>query len=295
MKADYKRFVDNEFKDFSVYQMLARVERNTSRRKTLERLAEVEKRHYKFWLIYVPGYKPNVSKTYLYFMVLARLLMGVTFVVKALENHEKHTIEKYMKLASSIEAGNSERQAIEKVINEEAEVERNLLNEIDEAVVRYLGFMMLGVADAIIELTGVQAGFLGVTSSTLAAGIAGLIVGIAASISMAAASYLQARQGVSERPAVSGLVTGSIYMLTVGALSLPYYLIKDMTTAFGASIISAILLTAYFTYFSSVIQEKRFSREFAVSIAVLFVVTLAAYLLGTGLSQMFGVSKVLPI
>ncbi|MEM4281067.1 MAG: VIT1/CCC1 family protein [Candidatus Caldarchaeum sp.] len=294
METDYKKFVDNEFKDFNVYQVLANVERNGVRRKTLEKLAEVEKRHYNFWRLYVPGYKPSVSAAYLHLMVIARFLLGVTFVIKSLENHEKNTLETYRELASSLNPSNSERQAIEKIINEEAEVEKGLVSEIDEAVARYLGFMMLGVADAIIELTGVQAGFLGVTSSTLAAGIAGLIVGIAAAISMGAASYLQARQGVSERPAVSGLVTGGLYMLTVAALSLPYYLIKDMTTAFAASITSATLLTAFFTYFSSVIQDKNFKKEFALSIAILFTVTLGTFMLGKALGQLFGIDTILP-
>jgi hypothetical protein len=97
--------------------------------------------------------------------------------------------------------------------------------------------MMLGVADAIVELTGVQAGFLGVTDSPLVAGIAGLIVGVAAAISMGAASYLQARAGdVGKNPAYRGVVTGLLYMLTVIALASPYFIIKDIFTAFTSAI-----------------------------------------------------------
>jgi rubrerythrin len=51
MNPDYRRYVDNEYKDHRVYMALAGGERNGPRRKTLEKLADVEGRHYRFWLL----------------------------------------------------------------------------------------------------------------------------------------------------------------------------------------------------------------------------------------------------
>jgi VIT1/CCC1 family predicted Fe2+/Mn2+ transporter len=209
MNPDYRRYVDNEYKDHRVYMALAGVERNGPRRKTLEKLADVEGRHYRFWLLHIPGHKPSVSGAYIRLMVLLRMLFGVTFVVKLLESHEKKTLEQYKQLVLDEAFDNNSRDALNKIIEEEGEIEKKLVSSIDEAVVRYLGFMMLGVADAIVELTGVQAGFLGVTDSPLVAGIAGLIVGVAAAISMGAASYLQARQGMSEKTRRIGSCDGA--------------------------------------------------------------------------------------
>ncbi|MCS6769431.1 MAG: VIT1/CCC1 family protein [Candidatus Caldarchaeum sp.] len=289
MENDYKRFVDNEFKDYMVYSRLAKVEKNGQRRETLQKLAEVEKRHYNFWLHYTPDYRPSASKAFISLMIFARLLLGVTFVVKALENHEKRNLEQYKSIAEQLDHNTVEKQAIEKIINEEVEIERQLVGHIDEAVAKYLGFIMLGVADAIIELTGVQTGFLGVSSSTVVAGIAGLIVGCAAAVSMGAASYLQARQGVSENPAVSGLVTAVIYMLTVIALVFPYFILKDMLAAFMGAMAAALLLTAFFTYFTSILQEKTFLKEFAVNVSILSGVAAGTFLLGRALGMYFGI------
>ncbi|MEM1943804.1 MAG: hypothetical protein QXO30_04270 [Candidatus Caldarchaeum sp.] len=294
MDADYRRFVDNEYKDYRVYSTLASVEKNGQRKETLQKLADVEKRHFSFWLQHTPAYKPSTSRVFLNFVVLCRLLLGVTFVVKALEGHEKKTLEEYRLMVSRLENNSVEKQAIEKIINEEVEVERELVGHIDEAVAKYLGFMMLGVADAIIELTGVQTGFLGVSSSTVVAGIAGLIVGCAAAVSMGAASYLQARQGVSENPVISGIVTGGIYMMTVVALVFPYFILRDMLYAFMLSIVSATILTAFFTYFSTILQEKSFSTEFLINISILAAVAAGTYLLGRALGELFGVD-VLPV
>lgn len=294
MDADYRRFVDNEYKDYSVYSRLASVERNGQRKETLQKLADVEKRHFSFWLQHAPGYRPSTSRVFLNLIVLCRLLFGVTFVVKTLEGHEKKTLEEYRLMVSRLEHNSVEKQAIEKIISEEVEVERQLVGHIDESVVKYLGFMMLGVADAIIELTGVQTGFLGVSSSTIVAGIAGLIVGCAAAVSMGAASYLQARQGVSESPAVSGFVTGGIYMLTVITLVSPYFILRDMLYAFMLSILSAIVLTAFFTFFSTILQEKSFSKEFLINISILAAVAAGTYILGRALGELFG-ADVLPV
>jgi VIT1/CCC1 family predicted Fe2+/Mn2+ transporter len=227
-------------------------------------------------------------------MVLLRMLLGVTFVVKLLENHEKKTLEQYKQLVLDEAFDNNSRDALNKIIEEEGEIEKKLVSSIDEAVVRYLGFMMLGVADAIVELTGVQAGFLGVTDSPLVAGIAGLIVGVAAAISMGAASYLQARQGMSEKPGVSGVVTGLLYMLTVIALASPYFIIKDIFTAFASAITLALLLIALLTFYTSVIQERSFRNEYLLNVSILLVVAFGTFFLGKLLGAYFGVGSLLP-
>ncbi|MCS7133713.1 MAG: rubrerythrin family protein, partial [Candidatus Caldarchaeum sp.] len=190
MAFDYTEFIDNEYKDHKVYSMLAGMEKNGNRKKLLQKLADIEKTHSEFWQKYAPNHRPKVSNTYIRLLAFLRVFLGVTFVVKMLEKHEKTTMQKYMLIAEALGPGNPERNSIEEIIRQEAEIETTLVSHIDEAIVKYVGFLMLGLADAIIEVTGVQAGFLGVTSSALVAGLAGLIVGIAAAISMGAAAYL---------------------------------------------------------------------------------------------------------
>jgi len=294
MNPDYRRYVDNEYKDHRVYMALADVERDSIRRRTLEKLADVEGRHYRFWLLHIPEHKPRISGAYIRSMVLLRMILGVTFVVKLLENHEKKTLEQYKQLVSEGGFDNNSRDALNKIIEEENDIEKKLVSSIDEAVVRYLGFMMLGVADAIVELTGVQAGFLGVTDSPVIAGIAGLIVGVAAAISMGAASYLQARQGMSEKPIISGVVTGVLYMLTVVALALPYFIIRNMFTAFASAITLALLLLAFLTFYTSVIQERNFRKEYLLNVSILLVVAFGTFFLGKVLGAYFGIGPLLP-
>jgi VIT1/CCC1 family predicted Fe2+/Mn2+ transporter len=284
---DFLKYVEDEYKDYVTYRELARRERNGGRREVLERLAETEFQHYRFWNNYAGNHEPQTSKLLINLLLLLRLLLGLTFTIKLLERHEERTIQTYRTFASSLTG--EERTRVEVIIQEELEHEKYLLAQIDEAVVRYLGFVALGLADAIIEITGVHAGFLGVTSSTLIAGIAGLVVGFAAALSMASAAYLQAKHGASSSPTRSAIITGAAYLLTVTVLALPYFLLADMLLAFGLSVSLAVVTMAVFTFYGAVISEKSFPREFLISLALVMGTALGTYLFGDFLGTVFGI------
>ncbi len=288
---DYVKYLKDEYNDYISYKRLAEKERNSDRKRILEELASTEYQHYLFWRRYVTKDVHGASTIKVKLLILMRLFLGLTFTVKLLERHEAKTISSYKELAQKLVG--EERTRLEKIIQEELEHEKALLAQIDEAVVRYLGFVALGLADAIIEITGVHAGFLGVTSSTFIAGIAGLVVGFAAAISMASAAYLQVKHGGSRHPIGSALVTGIAYLFTVTVLALPYFLITDIMIAFALSITLAIVTMAIFTFYGAVVSEKMFLKEFVVSLALIMGTALAAYIFGDFLGTLFGIKNYL--
>ncbi len=287
--ADYVKYLEDEYKDYVSYKELAKKERSSGRKRILEELASMEYQHYLFWRQYAAKHIHGTSTITVKLLILMRFFLGLTFTVKLLERHEAETISSYKELAQKLVG--EERIRLEKIIQEELEHEKTLLTQIDEAVVRYLGFVALGLADAIIEITGVHAGFLGVTSSTFIAGIAGLVVGFAAAISMASAAYLQAKHGGSRHPVESALVTGVAYLLTVTVLALPYFLITSILIAFTLSIALAVITMAVFTFYGSVISEKMFLKEFVVSLALIMGTAFATYLFGDFLGTVFGIKN----
>ncbi|MCS7137441.1 MAG: VIT1/CCC1 family protein [Candidatus Caldarchaeum sp.] len=293
MDADYREFIDNEYKDHKVYSMLAQIEKNGDRKQLLQKLADIERSHSEFWWKYAPEHRPRISGLYLRLLAMIRVFFGVTFVVKMLENHEKKTMQKYLQMIQLLDQDNPERHSIERFIKEESELETSLVSSIDEAIVRYIGFVMLGLADAIIEVTGVQAGFLGVTNSALVAGLAGLIVGTAASISMGAAAFLQARQTPKEKAIVPGMLTGIIYFITVLFIASPYFLASDLTMAFGVSITISAVLVALFSFFVSIVQNRSFRKEFFINITLLASVILVTYTIGNMLGAYFGIKQLI--
>jgi len=284
-----EEYCKDEYVDHTVYRELAKRERHEFRRNVLEGLSAKEYEHYRFWSQYARNYVPHVSRLFILTMMLMRSLFGLTFTLKLLERHEKRVIADYRRFAATLPE--SERAALESIIRDEEEHEKFFLSQIDEGVVRYMSFIVLGLADAIVEITGVHAGFLGVTSSTLIAGIAGLVVGFAAAISMASAAYLHAKHDISKSPVVSALSTGAAYLSAVAVLALPYFLTANMLHAFGGSVGLAIVMTAAFTFYGAIISERSFMREFAESVTLTLGTAFGTFLFGDFIGRLFGIQQ----
>ncbi|MER3601778.1 MAG: rubrerythrin family protein [Nitrososphaerota archaeon] len=285
-------YCQEEYVDYSLYSALATRERQSERSKVLRDMAEMERRHYSFWSRYAGGYEPHLSRWQLIGVLLLRRLFGLVFTMKFLERHERRVIESYRRFAQALEG--QEREELEGIIREEEEHERYFMSQVDEGAVRYLSFVILGLADAIVEITGVHAGFLGVTSSTLIAGIAGLIVGFSAAVAMASAAYLQARQQKGISPQSSAGATGISYLGAAVAMALPYFLTHDMLLAFSASVTVAIALVAFFTFYGNVLADRPFAREFLISVGLTLGTAFGSFLFGDVLGTAFGLRGIIP-
>ncbi len=282
-----EEFCRDELYDHMVYKALASIEPDPKRRRLLEALAQQELRHYLFWRSLL-GRDCRAPKPRVSLIAVAYRLLGPAFVLRLLERGEEGAIERYRRVLDKLDDPEL-RKRLEAIIRDEEEHEKLLLREFEDARVKYLGYIALGLADAIIEITGVHAGFLGVTESTLMAGIAGLVVGFSAAISMASAAYLQAKHGGEESPLVSAAITGLSYIFSVVLLALPYFTIHDMLASFAASLAIGIVLTGSLTYYSAVVQEKPFAREFAENTGLLLTTAIASYAFGQALGALFGV------
>ena len=282
----------NELTEYYVYGKLARREKRPENRALLEKLSAQEHGHYEFWLSLMPGIQKDAVQPDRWAIAVTpflRTIFGLTFISKFLEGHEKNAIATYEGMRTIVPE--ARRAEFERVIEDERSHERGLIAGIKERRVAYIGFVALGLSDAIIEITGVHAGFLGVTGSTLIAGISGVIVGFAAAISMGAAAFLQAKQDPDKSPLVSALITGFTYMLSVVCLALPYFLIRTMITAFVISTGIGLLLLAAFTFYGAVVFDRRFIREFGESASLMLGTALATYLLGIVVGGAFHVNQ----
>jgi VIT1/CCC1 family predicted Fe2+/Mn2+ transporter len=285
MEPTYIAYAQNELTEHIIYGKLAAMEKKPQNKALLEKLSAQEKIHYEFWQSLVPNVeiKPRFFGTYA--IPLMRIVLGTTFTAKLLETHEKDSVERYTNIAPHIPP--SHRERFEEIIEDEKFHERSLIGEIKEQRIAYLGFIALGLADAIVEITGVHAGFLGVTGSTLIAGVSGVIVGFAAAISMGSASYLQAKQDPDKSPVISAFATGISYLCSVVCLALPYFLIRTMITAFIFSTSIGIILLAGFTFYGAIVYDRPFLREFGESVGLMLGTALATFILGTIVGKVF--------
>jgi VIT1/CCC1 family predicted Fe2+/Mn2+ transporter len=282
----------NELTEHLVYHKLALTEKSPENRAALERLSEQEKTHYEFWKSLMPndGADAKIHPRWYTLWVISflRFVLGVTFITKFLELHEKDAVAKYQSLMDSIPEDHKKRFA--EIIEDEKSHERTFIDQLKEKRVSYIGFIVLGLADAIVEITGVHAGFLGVTGSTLIAGVAGVIVGFSAAISMGSAGYLQAKQEPDKSAVLSGFLTWASYFCSVILLALPYFLIRVMIPAFIASTSVGIVLIAAFTFYGAVVFDRKFWREFFETVGLMLGTALATFLLGIIVGHVFHIN-----
>jgi len=280
---------EDEYTDYAVYKGLSESRFENKRFSgTLRRLSGMEYGHYVFWKKYCPDRKPEVSWFTVYLITLIRFILGVTFAVRYLERNEAKTIKKYKDVAHLIPS--KDKKPFKEMIADEEEHELKFSQEFDEPHIKYISFIVLGLADALVEIAGIHAGSLGIYNSTELAGLAGIIAGAAASVAMASAAYAQAKTGFKGSATLSAIYTGISYFLTAVVLATPYFLTKVMIVALGASLFCAVLLVAFISFYGAVISGGTFRKDFLEITSIMFGATVALYLLGTAIRYLTGMT-----
>jgi len=271
--------IADEFADFILYDRFSkRVSDNSSFAEALRQLSATEKRHYEFWKKYLPDEEPKFSRAKLFLVLLLQRLFGITFAVRYLERHESRVIKEYKSVESLIPE--EDRAAFDEMIRDEEQHEKEFGRRVESSSVRYISFVVLGLADALVEISGIHAGSLGIYNVTEIAGLAGVIAGGAASLAMASAAFAQAKQGFQGSAGLSAIYTGASYFVAAVLLATPYFLTKVMVDALAASLTLAVTILALATYYSSVISGKPFSRDFAEILLILLGATVVLYFFG---------------
>src|SRR2546428_4596685 len=204
--------------------------------------------------------------------------------MKFLERHEEDVISRYKQVAGSILT--EDRTRFDAMVNDEEHHENYLMGEVKEGRVKYMSFIVLGLADAVVEISGIHAASLGIFNLTKIAGVNGIVAGMAASIAMASAAYAQAKQGFEGSAKWSAIYTGVSYMFTAIFLALPYFLTGSMVTALGISLVVGVALVAAMTYYDTVISARKFRRQFGEIAGIILAASFALYIAGTLIRQL---------
>jgi VIT1/CCC1 family predicted Fe2+/Mn2+ transporter len=280
----------DEITDYTTYKRLAGSEKSQKNREMFEKLSAMEHTHYDLWMKYCPqGTKEIGPKSgTVYLVLLLRLIFGPSFAIKFLERREKSTVGKYESLKDSIPADG--QAAFLSMIEDEKGHETAFADIVAGSYVKYISFIVLGLADALVEIAGIHAGSLGIYNSTELTGLAGIVAGAAASLAMASAAYAQAKQGFEGRPVLAAGYTGGSYFVAAVALALPYFLTHTMLVAITSSVVVGLGVIAFVTWYNSIIVGSRFLREFAELAGVMLGATFALYVFGTAIRAVFGIS-----
>lgn len=276
-----KKMQQSELTESVIYEKIAKFAKGEENKKTLQRLAKEEKSHYEIWKSYTGiEMKPQKFKVFKYTMI-ARVF-GFTFAVKLMERGEENAQAEYELLSKEVEESVVIRQ-------QEEEHEKALLEMLDEERLRYVGSMVLGLNDALVELTGSLAGFTFAMQNTKLIALSGLIIGISATFSMASSEFLSARSEGRKDAFKSCSYTGIAYLITVVLLIAPYLLLSNYMVALGCMIGIVLLIITVFTYYTSVAQSQPFKSRFLEMAIISVTVAVVSFGVGILAKQLFGV------
>jgi VIT1/CCC1 family predicted Fe2+/Mn2+ transporter len=213
---------------------------------------------------------------------LFAFLLGPTFVIKLMEKGEADAQVLYSQLQHLPE--------IASIIADEERHEHELIGMIEEDRLNYMGSVVLGLNDALVELTGALAGLTFALQIPRLIALTGLITGIAAAFSMAASEYLSTKSEDTEKHAGKASVyTGIAYLFTVAVLILPYLLLANIYISLGLTLLAAILIIAAFNYYYSIVKDQKFTRRFGEMIALSMGVALLSFGVGLLLRKFMGI------
>ena len=234
----------------------------------------MKKKHAQIWKNYTgQEVRPNRFKIIWYLFLT--YVLGYTFIVKLLENEEYSG-------ARGLGIVKQEIPEVVHIIEQEEKHERLLMNMLNEERLNYVGAMVLGLNDALVELTGTIAGLTFVLVHTKLIALAGIVTGIAATLSMAASNYLAERANKNPHALKACIYTGIAYIITVVLLVLPYLFFPDKMylAALCTMILIVIGIIFFFNYYIAIVRSEAFWPRFLEMATISLSVALISFLIG---------------
>jgi VIT1/CCC1 family predicted Fe2+/Mn2+ transporter len=283
LKQQLLTFQRLEITEHYIYKQLANIVHPEENSKLLEKISQDELRHYQNWKKYTgQEVKPDSFAIWKY--ILTSRLFGFTFGIKLMERSEEEAQSNYGEMRQAI-------PDIDNWIRDENEHEQALIEMLDEELLQYAGSVVLGLSDALVELTGALAGLTLAFQNTKLVALSGLITGIAAALSMAASEYLSTQsEKTSRKPLRAAVYTGITYILTVALLILPYLIIHNYYVDLALALVTAVLIIAAFNYYISIAKDEPFRKRFIEMAGLSLGVAAFSFVLGYLIRQLLGVN-----
>lgn len=274
----------NEITEYYIYLKLAEISKDEHNKKILKEISQVELKHYNFWKnITKQDLKPNKLKIFK-FVFLAKTL-GLEFALKLMESGEEVAQNFYLKYEKIY-------PKVKDIIKDEEDHEKKLINILHDERLNYAGAIVLGLNDALVEFTGTLAGLTFAFANSQIIAITGLIMGIAASLSMAASGYLSSKENEKseQNPLKSAIYTGIAYIITVSLLVAPYFIFKNVYISLFVMLLTTVLIIAAYTFYISVAKELQFKKRFIEMAVISLGVAFLSFLIGYSVKLLFGIN-----
>jgi VIT1/CCC1 family predicted Fe2+/Mn2+ transporter len=275
----------NEISEHHTYAWLARHIRDAGNRQVLERIAEEELGHYEVLKqLTRTDVKPQKLRVFGY-QIICRVL-GISFGLRLMERGEQISENIYGRLKEEL-------PELADLFLDEQRHENDIIGLIREERIEYAGSIVLGLNDALMELTGALAGLTLALPNGKVIAMTGFITGVAASMSMAASGFLSAREeadgNAMKRPLKSAAYTGVAYIVTVLILITPYLVLSNVYASAAVMMTLSVLIILSYNFYITTAKGLRLWRRFSQMAAISLGVACISFLVGMIARMLFGV------
>ncbi len=190
----FERILNRECAHFNTYSKLYAVETNPQKRAMLKKLLVIEKRHISMWC-QMSGKSFSVNKSGLFissFLMAVHKLFGDKITYKLVPLYENFGLSDLFKAITI--APQEKMDLLVRIILDEIYNERSIANGGSEiSFISHIRDVIFGMNDGLVEILGTAAGLVGIYKSNYITAIAGIIVGISGTLSMAVGAYLSSK------------------------------------------------------------------------------------------------------
>lgn len=288
-------FQQDEINSHIIYGRLAERVKDEHNSKILKHISEDELKHYNTFKSFT---KKDIKKQRLkiLFYYWVTIIFGLTFGIRLMERGEEDAQEQYKRLSQHF-------PPLIDMLKDETRHESELIDMLNDELLTYVSSIVLGLSDALVELTGALAGFTFSLGNSNVIAAAGIIVGVSAACSMAASEYLsqseeKTDEGEAKSPFKASIYTGGAYLLVVIILIIPFIALKFTTTdsmvtkvfPLVITLVFAVIIILVFTYYTTIAKNTGFWPRFFKMAGLSLAVAIFTLFLGFAANAAFGIS-----
>ncbi|MFA7109532.1 MAG: VIT1/CCC1 family protein [Sphaerochaetaceae bacterium] len=273
----------NEKTESLIYKNIASSIKGEENKEVLNKISEEESKHEAIWKKYTKQ-EVSVNRGRVRRIGILAKIFGYTFILKKMENGEDAAQKKYKTIIKEVPEA-------ETIMQDEQKHEAELLELLDEERLKYVGSMVLGLSDALVEISGTLAGLTFALRSTKLIALSGLITGISATLSMASSEYLSSKSSGDKNAGIKSVYTGVAYLLTVILMVLPFLLFGDSNYSFAliSMLMIVVLIILGFSYYISVANNLSFKKRFFEMSGISLSVAGISFVIGILVKRFLGV------
>jgi len=273
----------NELTEYHIYQKLSRKIKDPHNSNILEQISRDELRHHNIWKEYT-GQEVSPKRFKIWFFYIIARIFGLSFSIKLMEQGEEAAQVNYDDLAKTVPDAH-------KISADEDLHEAQLMEMINEERFHYVGAIIRGLNEAVVEILAILTGLSLVLIDTTVIAMTGIITGAAMSLSLGATEYLATKAEESHlKPGKSALYTGFATAITVTMLISPYVFLSNTYVAMGVMIAIALVIIFFFNYYIAVARNISFWKRFGEMVIIAALIASITYLIGYLASEVWHIS-----